>query len=122
MCTGFFRLARRLRDFTFGRTVLLATCVGAASLVPGASAPAQELAPQPFLAPPQLREKEKLGTELALPSGAPTGCRPDGDITHDGNLVTLRLVAKVAPRDIRNPGDSNGGNNKVALPSRWMPH
>src|SRR5271170_7970297 len=48
---------------------------------------------------------------------APTGCRPDDDITHDGDLVTLRLVAKVAPNDIRNPGDSNGGNNKVALRS-----
>ncbi len=76
---------------------------------------AQELAPQPYLAPPQLSEK-KVETELALPL-APIGCKPDGDITYAGNLVILHLVAKVAPNEIRNPGEPNGGKDKVALRS-----
>jgi hypothetical protein len=79
---------------------------------------AQELAPQPFLAPPQLPEKATGQTkQLALPKEAATGCRPDGDIAHNGNLVTLHLVAKVAPNEIRNPGNPNGGKDKVALRS-----
>lgn len=86
------------------------------SLIWGGALCAQQLTPQPFLAPPQLSEKAKLGAELALPSPT-TGCKPDGDITHDGNLVTLHLVAKVAPNEIRNPGEANGGKDKVALRS-----
>ena len=74
---------------------------------------AQELTPQPFLAPPQLPEKGKVGAELApLP-----GCKPAGDIAHDGNLVTLNLVARVSPNEIRNPGQPNGGKDSVALRS-----
>jgi FtsP/CotA-like multicopper oxidase with cupredoxin domain len=72
---------------------------------------AQELAPQPYLAPPQLSEK-KVKAELA-----PTGCKPDGDITHINNLVIIHLVAKAAPNEIRNPGEPNGRKDKVALRS-----
>jgi FtsP/CotA-like multicopper oxidase with cupredoxin domain len=79
---------------------------------------AQELAPQPFLAPPLLSEKAPVQAEqLTLPKAAPTGCRPDGDITRSGNLVTLHLVAETAPNEIRNPGNPNGGKDKVALRS-----
>jgi FtsP/CotA-like multicopper oxidase with cupredoxin domain len=77
---------------------------------------AQEPAPQPFLAPPQLPERAKVGAQLALPL-ATTTCEPDGDIARDGNLVTLHLVAKVAPSEIKNPGEPNGGKDKVALRS-----
>jgi FtsP/CotA-like multicopper oxidase with cupredoxin domain len=86
------------------------------SLIWGKALCAQELAPQPYLAPPQLSEKAKVGTALAVPL-ATTGCKPDGDITRNDNLVTLRLVAKVAPNDIRNPGEPNGGKDKVVLRS-----
>jgi len=75
---------------------------------------AQQVAPQPFLAPPQLPQA-KAATTLALP--LPTGCKPDGNITRDGNLVTLHLVAKSAPNDINNPALPNGGKDKVALRS-----
>jgi FtsP/CotA-like multicopper oxidase with cupredoxin domain len=74
---------------------------------------AQELTPQPFLAPPQLSEKGKVEAELALPGG----CKPAGDIARDGNLVTLNLVARVSPNEIRNPGQPNGGKDRVALRS-----
>ncbi len=74
---------------------------------------AQQLAPQPFLAPPQLPEKAKVGAALALPGG----CKPSGDIARDGNLVTLNLVARVSPNEIRNPGQPNGGKDSVALRS-----
>jgi FtsP/CotA-like multicopper oxidase with cupredoxin domain len=77
---------------------------------------AQEPAPQPFLAPPQLPERAKVGAQLALPLAATT-CKPDGDIARDGNLVTLHLVAKVSPNEIKNPGEPNGGKDKVALRS-----
>jgi FtsP/CotA-like multicopper oxidase with cupredoxin domain len=77
---------------------------------------AQELVAQPFLAPPQLPEKAKVGAELSL-SAATTACKPDGDIAHDGNLVTLHLVARVAPNDMNNPGEANGAKDKVALRS-----
>jgi FtsP/CotA-like multicopper oxidase with cupredoxin domain len=80
-----------------------------------ASASAQELLPQPYLAPPQLSEK-KAGALLSLAPAA-TGCKPEGDITSNGNLVTMRLVAKVAPNKIRNPGTPNGGMDNVALRS-----
>jgi FtsP/CotA-like multicopper oxidase with cupredoxin domain len=59
---------------------------------------------------------EKFGAQLALPLG-PSGCRPDGNIAHRGNLVTLHLVAKIAPNEIRSPGEPKGGRDKVSLRS-----
>jgi FtsP/CotA-like multicopper oxidase with cupredoxin domain len=98
-----------MRQFCYIFAVLL-------SLVGGTPLWAQELAPQTFLMPPQLPEKAGAGARLALPSAA-TACNPDGDIARDGNLVTVRLVAKVAPNEIRDPGEPNGGQDKVALRS-----
>src|ERR1700759_4464964 len=77
------------------------------SLIWMTSAVAQNLAPQPFAAPPRLVEKGKAAP-LALP-GAPAGCTPDAEITQVvGNLVTLHIEAKMAPNQIRDPGTPNG--------------
>jgi FtsP/CotA-like multicopper oxidase with cupredoxin domain len=76
---------------------------------------AQQATPQAFLAPPRLLEKNPAGGNLLTAQVAPTGCKPDGDITRDGNLVTLHLVAKVAPNQINNPGE--GGKDNVKLRS-----
>jgi FtsP/CotA-like multicopper oxidase with cupredoxin domain len=84
------------------------------ALICVAPAFAEELAPQRYLAPPQL--PEKVGAELALPL-APSGCRPDGNVAHNGNMVTLHLVAKMAPNEIRSPGEQKAGKDKVSLRS-----
>lgn len=93
------------------------SCLAAAlvSLVCGGALGAQELSPRPYLPPPQLSEKG-AATVLALPAEA-GGCKPDGDVTHMGNLVTMRLVAKMASNKIRNPGAPNGGKDEVTLRS-----
>ena len=55
---------------------------------------------------------------LAAPLSAPvSGCRPDGDVTRDQHLVTLHLVAKVAPNTIRDPGNPQTGTDQVSLRS-----
>jgi hypothetical protein len=66
---------------------------------------AQEPAPQPFFAPPRLPEKIQPGAKLLTAPPVTTGCKPDGDISHDGNLVTLHLVAEVAPNYDRYIGE-----------------
>ena len=86
------------------------------SLMWAANVFAQELAPQPYLNPPQLPQK-RVGPAVQLAPAAETGCNPDGDITSVGNLVTMNLVAKVAPNKIRNPGSPGGGMDNVKLRS-----
>lgn len=75
--------------------------------------------PQQFLAPPRLAEKTTANLQFnRAKEGVPSGsCRPDGDITHDGNVISLRLVAEVAPNAINNPGSPGGGKDKVSLRS-----
>lgn len=87
-------------------------------LAAGASAVAQT-APQPFVAPPHLAEKTTAEIQLLRSTaGVPTGpCKPDGDISHDGNVINLRLVAEVAPNAINNPGSPTGGKDSVSLRS-----
>jgi FtsP/CotA-like multicopper oxidase with cupredoxin domain len=87
----------------------------AALLLLASSTPlgAQQITPQAFLAPPRLTENARPGLVAAAPT---TGCKPDGDIVRDGNLVTLHLVAKVAPNQINNPGQ-NGNKDNVRLRS-----
>ena len=65
-------------------------------------------APQPFAAPPTLQEKAVPGKAFALTVAAPPhGCNPSGDITHDGNLVTLDLHVIEQLNKIYNPGTSS---------------
>jgi hypothetical protein len=100
------------------RLFVQATFAVAALLVLAGSTPlcAQQATPQAFLAPPRLLEKNPAGGNLLTAQVAPSGCKPDGDITRDGNLVTLHLVAKVAPNQINDPGQ-NGGKQDVRLRS-----
>lgn len=68
-------------------------------------------APQPFAAPPTLQEKAVPGVELALALTAPKpGCNPTGDITHDGNLVTLHLNVVERPNQIYDPSTASMDN------------
>jgi FtsP/CotA-like multicopper oxidase with cupredoxin domain len=46
-----------------------------------------------------------------------TECKPDGDISRDGNLLTLHLVAEVAPNQINNPSHQSGTKDNVKLRS-----
>jgi len=75
------------------RAILLSTS-SAVLLTAGAAAVAQT--PQPFVAPPHLAEKTTADIQLLRSAaGVPTGpCKPDGDISHDGNVINLRLVAE----------------------------
>jgi FtsP/CotA-like multicopper oxidase with cupredoxin domain len=86
-------------------------------LVCGMPLSAQEPAPQPFFAPPRLPEKIQPGAKLLTAPPVTTGCKPDGDISHDGNLVTLHLVAEVAPNQINNPSHQSGTKDNVKLRS-----
>lgn len=73
--------------------------------------------PQPFLAPPRLAARTTADIQLMRATeGVPAGlCRPDGDITRDGNVISLRLVAEVAPNAINNP--TSGTKDTVSLRS-----
>jgi FtsP/CotA-like multicopper oxidase with cupredoxin domain len=86
-------------------------------LVCGMPLSAQEPAPQPFFAPPRLPEKIQPGAKLLAAPAVATGCKPDGDISRDGNLVTLHLVAEVAPNQINNPSFQGGTKDNVKLRS-----
>jgi FtsP/CotA-like multicopper oxidase with cupredoxin domain len=86
-------------------------------LVCGMPLSAQEPAPQPFFAPPRLPEKIQPGAKLLAAPAVTTGCKPDGDISRDGNLVTLHLVAEVAPNQINNPSFQGGTKDNVKLRS-----
>ena len=89
---------RRLR-FRAAATLLLLLC--------GTPLYAQDLLPQAFLAPPRLQEKSQFDNELLAEAVLIAGCRPEGDITRDGNLVTLHIVAKEASNQINNPTSPN---------------
>ena len=89
---------RRLR-FRAAATLLLLQC--------GAPLYAQDLLPQAFLAPPRLQEKSQFDNKLLAEAVLIAGCRPEGDITRDGNLVTLHIVAKEASNQINNPTSPN---------------
>ena len=89
---------RRLR-FRAGATLLLLLC--------GTPLYAQDLLPQAFLAPPRLQEKSQFDNKLLAEAVLIAGCRPEGDITRDGNLVTLHIVAKEASNQINNPTSPN---------------
>jgi hypothetical protein len=89
---------RRLR-FRAAATLLLLLC--------GTPLYAQDLLPQAFLAPPRLQEKSQFGNKLLAEAVLIAGCRPEGDITRDGNLVTLHIVAKEASNQINNPTSPN---------------
>ncbi|MBB5062213.1 multicopper oxidase family protein [Granulicella mallensis] len=61
--------------------------------------------PQPFAAPPTLQEKALPGKTLSLALSQPKpGCNPSGDVTHNGNLVTLDLNVVKRPNKIYDPG------------------
>ena len=77
---------------------------------------AQQLTPQPFLTPPRLAENAPGGRQLAA-AVLPGGCKPEGDITRDGNIVRLHLVAEVAPNQINNPSYPDGAKDNVKLRS-----
>ena len=89
---------RRLR-FRAAATLLLLLC--------GTPLYAQDLLPQAFLAPPRLQEKSQFDNKLLAEAVLIAGCRPEGDITRDGNLVTLHIVAKEASNQINNPTSLN---------------
>jgi FtsP/CotA-like multicopper oxidase with cupredoxin domain len=89
---------RRLR-FRAAATLLLLLC--------GTPLYAQDLLPQAFLAPPRLQEKSQFDNKLLAEAVLIAGCRPEGDITRDGNLVTLHIVAKEASNQINNPTSPN---------------
>ena len=89
---------RRLR-FRAGATLLLLLC--------GTPLYAQDLLPQAFLAPPRLQERSQFDNKLLAEAVLIAGCRPEGDITRDGNLVTLHIVAKEASNQINNPTSPN---------------
>src|SRR5258706_6247072 len=78
-----------------------------------------EPVPQPFLAPPHLEERSTVELSiLRAAAGVPIGaCQPDGDITHEGNVISLRLVAEVAPNEINNPANATAAKDKVSLRS-----
>lgn len=86
-------------------------------LVCGMPVSAQGPTLQPFFAPPRLPEKIQPGAKLLTAPPVTTGCKPDGDISRDGNLVTLHLVAKVAPNQINNPSYQSGTKDNVKLRS-----
>jgi FtsP/CotA-like multicopper oxidase with cupredoxin domain len=86
-------------------------------LVCGMPVSAQEPAPQPFFAPPRLPEKIQPGAKLLTAPPVTTECKPDGDISRDGNLLTLHLVAEVAPNQINNPSHQSGTKDNVKLRS-----
>ncbi|MDT7817118.1 MAG: hypothetical protein QOJ42_7034 [Acidobacteriaceae bacterium] len=61
-------------------------------------------APQAFVAPPTLQEKSPVGAKPMLFAVPRQGCNPAGDISHQGNLVTLDLNAVKRHNKIYNPG------------------
>ena len=92
---------------------LLATCL---ALAPARAA----LAPQPFLAPPQLPENQPSVAVTALmlkSAAAPSPCKPAGDITRSGHEVLLKLQVQMRPNEIYNPGNPNGAMDRVELRS-----
>jgi FtsP/CotA-like multicopper oxidase with cupredoxin domain len=77
-----------------------------------------QLAAQPFLPPPRLAEKGPLETQAAIgkqPSA--TTCDPSGDITRDGQTVTLNLRVEERENKIYNPGNPDGAADRVRLRS-----
>ena len=74
-------------------------------------------APQPFLAPPVLKEVQKPGALKAnLVAAQPAqGCDPSGDISHDGNDVVVDLNVSKKPNQMFNPG--TGAMDNVSLRS-----
>jgi hypothetical protein len=73
------------------------TCLAAFSLLllSVAEIGLAQVAPQPFLAPPRLAERSTAELRfLRAAEGVPTGaCRPNGDITHDLDVINVRRVA-----------------------------
>jgi FtsP/CotA-like multicopper oxidase with cupredoxin domain len=76
-----------------------------------------QLAPQPFLPPPTLRETPKPGAAKAYAVTAPKqGCDPAAEVSHNGNLVTVNLTVTEQENQMYNP--SHGGTrDKVKLRS-----
>ena len=66
-----------------------------------------QLAPQPFVAPPRLQEKAIPGKKPLLFSVPKQRCTSTGDISHDGNLVTLNLTVTEHHNKIYNPGTAS---------------
>lgn len=97
------------------RTGLLAVAMFA--LVCSAPLCAQEPTPQPFLAPPQLAEKVRSGVQFVQSFATTAGCKPDGDITRDGNTVAVHIVTEIAQNQINNPSSPRGGKDNVKLRS-----
>ncbi|MHA6851389.1 cupredoxin domain-containing protein [Ralstonia pseudosolanacearum] len=86
-------------------------------LVVNESALAQ-FAARPFLPPPKLVEKGQLQTLAAVekrPLG--TACNPSGDVTRDGQTVTLNLQVEKRENEIYNPGNPDGAKDRVRLRS-----
>jgi len=46
-----------------------------------------------------------------------TGCKPDGDITRDGNTVAVHIATEIAQNQINNPSSPRGGKDNVKLRS-----
>lgn len=63
-----------------------------------------QMAPQTFVAPPTLQEKSPAGAKPMLFAVPRQGCNPSGDISHEGNLVTLDLNVIKRHNKIYNPG------------------
>ncbi len=73
-------------------------------LLPAGQRILAQVAPQSFVPPPTLQEKAALGQKPLLFAVPSQGCSPSGDISHDGNLVTMDLNVLEHPNKIWNPG------------------
>ncbi|KFG98460.1 multicopper oxidase [Burkholderia paludis] len=77
-----------------------------------------QLAAQPFLPPPKLAEKGPLEAPATIEKqSSATTCNPSGDITRDGQTVTLNLRVEKRENRIYNPGNPNGAEDRVRLRS-----
>lgn len=78
--------------------------------------PIMAQAPQPFLTPPRLQAPAKAGAVNTLEAAiSAAGCKPVGDVSQVGNVVSVDLVVREDTNSIFNP--STGGMDQVRLRS-----
>ena len=94
---------------------VLAGCSQPTATTPPAKLPAGYHA---FQAPPRFTETG--GTQpasLELKTAAQPGCQPDGEVSRNGNIVTVSLKVMLAKFGMNNPANPGGADDQVILRS-----
>lgn len=100
--------------------VLFTACSQPPAQPPAAAPPDQTLA-HPFVQPPQLRETPSpgpSGTATSTSAPGPQDCDPQGTVSRDGNIVTVKLDLVRADLTINNPDPETSPTGEDALTLR----